>query len=324
MPRRARLDAPGTLHHVIVRGIEKRRIVDDRKDRVNFVSRLGQVASDTGMVIFAWALMTNHAHILLRSGGMGLSRFMRRFLTGYAVTYNLRHKRYGYLFQNRYKSIVCDEDTYFRELVRYIHLNPLRAKLVKTMSDLDRYPWSGHSTIMGHVERQWQDRDYVLSWFGDKEGEAARAYREYVEQGVKDGKRPELVGGGLVRSLGGWSKVVSLRKERERVLADDRILGTGDFVRRVVNEADERVKYQFRDSDRGKKAQEFIEMACRKENVSAQELRMGSRRQGVSRLRARIAFQLVEQYGLPLAEVARQLGVTTSAVSKAITRLSEK
>ena len=318
------MDAPGTLHHVIVRGIEKRRIVDDRKDRVNFVSRLGQVASDTGMVIFAWALMTNHAHILLRSGGMGLSRFMRRFLTGYAVTYNLRHKRYGYLFQNRYKSIVCDEDTYFRELVRYIHLNPLRAKLVKTMSDLDRYPWSGHSTIMGHVERQWQDRDYVLSWFGDKEGEAARAYREYVEQGVKDGKRPELVGGGLVRSLGGWSKVVSLRKERERVLADDRILGTGDFVRRVVNEADERVKYQFRDSDRGKKAQEFIEMACRKENVSAQELRMGSRRQGISRLRARIAFQLVEQYGLPLAEVARQLGVTTSAVSKAITRLSEK
>jgi putative transposase len=324
MPRRARLDAPGTLHHVIVRGIEKRRIVDDRKDRVNFVSRLGQVASDTGMVIFAWALMTNHAHILLRSGGMGLSRFMRRFLTGYAVTYNLRHKRYGHLFQNRYKSIVCDEDTYFRELVRYIHLNPLRAKLVKTISDLDRYPWSGHSTIMGNVERQWQDRDYVLSWFGDKEGEAVRAYREYVEQGVKDGKRPELVGGGLVRSLGGWSKVVSLRKERERVLADDRILGTGDFVRRVVNEADERVKYQFRDSDRGKKAQEFIEMACRKENVSAQELRMGSRRQGISRLRARIAFQLVEQYGLPLAEVARRLGVTTSAVSKAITRLSEK
>jgi len=324
MPRRARLDAPGTLHHVIVRGIAKRRIVDDRKDRFNFVSRLGQAASDTGTVIFAWALMTNHAHILLRSGGMGLSRFMRRFLTGYAVTYNLRHKRNGHLFQNRYKSIVCDEDTYFRELVRYLHLNPLRAKLVRTISDLDRYPWSGHSTIMGNVEREWQDRDYVLSWFGDKEREAARAYREYVEQGVKDGNRPELVGGGLVRSLGGWSKVVSLRKERERVLADDRILGTGDFVRRVVSEADERVKYQFRDGDQGKKAQEFIEIACRKENVSAQELRMGSRRRGISRLRARIAFQLVEQYGLPLAEVARQLGVTTSAVSKAITRLSEK
>jgi DNA-binding MarR family transcriptional regulator len=92
----------------------------------------------------------------------------------------------------------------------------------------------------------------------------------------------------------------------------------------VVNEAEERVKYQFRDGDRGKKAQEFIEIACRKENVRVQELRMGSRRRGISQLRARIAFQLVEQYGLPLAEVARQLGVTTSAVSKAITRSSKK
>ena len=107
MPRQARLDAPGTLHHVIVRGIEKRRIVDDRWDRGNFVSRMGEVASDTETVIYAWALMTNHAHILLRSGTHGLSKFMRRFLTGYAITYNRRHKRHGHLFQNRYKSIVC-------------------------------------------------------------------------------------------------------------------------------------------------------------------------------------------------------------------------
>jgi len=324
MPRRARLDAPGTLHHVIVRGIEKRRIVDDRRDRGNFVSRLGQAAVDTETAVYAWALMTNHAHILLRSGGQGLSRFMRRLLTGYAVTYNLRHKRHGHLFQNRYKSIVCEEDTYFRELVRYIHLNPLRAKLVKTLTDLDKYPWSGHSAVMGHIEREWQDRDYVLSWFGRKTGDARTAYREYIDQGVEQGNRPELVGGGLTRSLGGWSKVVSLRKDRERVLADDRILGTGDFVRRVVSEADERVKYQFSGDERIEKAQEFINTACRKEKVNPQELRMGSRRGGISRLRSRIACHLVEQYGLPLAEVARHLGVTTSAVAKAITRSKEK
>ncbi len=127
MPRQARLDAPGTLHHVIVRGIGKRGIVDDRKDRGNFVSRMGEIASDTGTEIYAWALMTNHAHILLRSGTFGLSRYMRRLLTGYAISYNLRHHRHGHLFQNRYKSIVCEEETYFLELVRYIHLNPLRA-----------------------------------------------------------------------------------------------------------------------------------------------------------------------------------------------------
>ena len=103
MPRQARLDAPGTLHHVIVRGIEKRRIVDDKVDRDNF-SRMGQIAHETETVIYAWALMTNHAHILLRSGSYGLSKYMRRLLTGYAITYNRRHNRHGHLFQNRYPS----------------------------------------------------------------------------------------------------------------------------------------------------------------------------------------------------------------------------
>jgi REP element-mobilizing transposase RayT len=323
MPRGARLDAPGTLHHVIVRGIEKRRIVDDRWDRRNFVSRLGQVASDTETDIYAWALMTNHAHILLRSSQHGLSRFMRRFLTGYAITYNLRHKRHGHLFQNRYKSIVCDEDVYFRELVRYIHLNPLRAEVVKNMSELDKYHWSGHSVLMGKLKHEWQDRDYVLSWFGQKEWEATRAYRKYVEEGVKEGRRPELVGGGLVRSLGGWSQVLSLRRENERVLADERILGTGDFVQKVVSEADERIKYQLGDNKRRKKAQQLIEQTCKKEDINANELRMGSRRGRIARVRGEIAYQLVETYGFSLAEVGRQLGVTTSAISKAICRLSK-
>jgi putative transposase len=124
MPRQARLDAPGTLHHVILRGIEKRRIVDDDKDRKHFVNRLGNLAQETDTKIYAWSLITNHVHLLLRSGLLGLPKFMRRFLTGYAVSYNLRHLRHGHLFQDRYHSIVSDEDAYFRELVRYIHLNP--------------------------------------------------------------------------------------------------------------------------------------------------------------------------------------------------------
>src|SRR3989304_1133041 len=130
MPRHARLDAPGTLHHVIIRGLERGAIVKDDPDRAAFVTRLGKVAQATGTTIYAWALLPNHAHVLLRSGPAGLPRFMRRLLTGYAVTFNRRHKRAGHLFQNRYKSIVCEEDAYFRELVRYIPLNLLRAKLV--------------------------------------------------------------------------------------------------------------------------------------------------------------------------------------------------
>ena len=96
MPIQARLDAPGTLHHVIVRGIERRKIVDDDQDRDDFVSRIGLIASETRMSIYAWVLMTNHAHILLRTGPSGLPRFMKRFLTGDAISYNHRHRRHGH------------------------------------------------------------------------------------------------------------------------------------------------------------------------------------------------------------------------------------
>ena len=237
MPRQARLDAPDTLHHVIIRGIEKRRIVDDDEDRKRFIARMGDLAMDTETKICAWSLMTNHAHILLRSGPLGLPKYMRRLLTGYAVTYNLRHDRHGHLFQNRYHSIVCDEDTYFQELVRYIHLNPVRAGLAATVPELDHYPWCGHATLMGWTKYPWQDCDYVLSLFGKTEAEARRTYRGYIKEGISLGKRPELVARGLIRSLGGWSAVVSMRQNKEQILADQRILGTGDFVERMVKES---------------------------------------------------------------------------------------
>src|SRR3972149_430615 len=214
MPRQARLDAPGTLHHVILRGLERGAIVRDDQDREAFVTRLGTVAQATGTPIYAWALLPNHAHLLLRSGAAGLPRFMRRLLTGYAVTFNRRHKRVGHLFQNRYKSIVCEEDVYFRELVRYIHLNPLRAKLVADVRTLDRYPWCGHATVVGRIPRAWQDRRTVLGWFGETGRRAVRAYRNYVREGIPVGHRPELVGGGLVRSAGGGGEVRALRRQQ--------------------------------------------------------------------------------------------------------------
>ncbi len=322
MPRRARLDAPGTLHHVIVRGIERRRIVNDAADRKNFVKRLGELSAATKTTIYAWALLSNHAHILLRSSEIGLSGFMRRLLTGYAISYNRRHRRWGHLFQNRYKSIVCDEDAYFTELVRYIHLNPLRAKLVKNLAQLDRYRWSGHGVIMGKVQYEWQNRDYVLKWFGKKESEAKNAYRNYVEKGIDEGRRPELVGGGLIRSLGGWSAVKALRRSGDRELSDDRILGSGKFVERIIKEAEPKIKFQLPVLEDHHKIDKFITRICQDENVSIEELKGGSRRKEISRVRARIAIGLIKTQGLAFAEVGRQLGVSTSAISKIIKRAS--
>lgn len=128
---------------------------------------------------------------------------MRRLLSGYAISYNRRHRRHGHLFQNRYKSIICEEDPYLKELVRYIHLNPLRANIVENLAKLDSYRYCGHSVLMGKVKNDWQDRDYVLKWFGTKEGEAKRNYRQFVKKGIALGRCPELVGGGLIKSQGG-------------------------------------------------------------------------------------------------------------------------
>ena len=238
MPRQARLDAPGTLHHVIVRGIEKRRIVDDDKDRKRFLDRMGSLALETDMAIYAWTLMDNHAHIFLRSGPSGVSKYMKRLLTGYAVFYNRRHGRHGHLFQNRFKSIVVEEDAYFQELVRYIHLNPLRAGTIDSISKLERYRWGGHSVILGKLKNDWQDKEYVLKWFGKRRGDARRAYRKFVENGVEQGHRPDLIGGGLVRSQGGWAAVKEMLRQGVREKSDERILGSGEFVQQLIQQSD--------------------------------------------------------------------------------------
>ena len=320
MPKGARLDAPTTLHHVIIRGINRRRIVDSDTDREDFVSSMGALAEATETKIYAWALMTSHAHILLRSATLGLSGYMRRLLTGYAIRYNRRHKRIGHLFQNRYKSIVCEEDAYFKQLVRYIHLNPLRAKLVNSLSKLDRYPWCGHSAILGKVKRGWQDSAYVLEWFGANKRAARQKYRNFVEKGIAEGKRPDLVGGGLVRSMGGWSQVVSMGRHGDFQQYDQRVLGSGDFVQAIVEEADARMKRMLPLDERLKMARACIDEVCETDGVDLVELKSGSRRGPISRARAKISVKLVKEIGLSMAETARQLGVTTSAVARMLER----
>ena len=174
MPRTARLDAPGVLHHVMIRGIERRKIFRNEKDREDFIKRLEILCPSTQTSCYAWAFMSNHAHFLFRTGKAPLSTLMRRLLTGYVIGFNHRHKRSGQLFQNRYKSIICQEDVYLQELVRYIHLNPIRARIIKTLDELESYKYCGYSSLMGKIERQWQDTDYVLGSFGKRKYQARK------------------------------------------------------------------------------------------------------------------------------------------------------
>jgi len=122
-------------------------------------------------------------------------------------------------------------------LVRYIHLNPLRAKLVADYKSLKGFRYAGHSALMAKWPNEWQNKEYILSLFGVKNSKARRSYSEFVEKGVKDGKRPELVGGGLIRSLGGWVAAKAMRGGKDRIKGDERILGDGDFVKEAFETA---------------------------------------------------------------------------------------
>jgi putative transposase len=168
MPRLARFDASGVLHHVMGRGIERKEIFFSDADRSDFLDRLAGLVEEGALDVYAWVLMPNQFHLLCKTRNRPLPSSMRKILTGYVVNLNRRHCRYGHLFQNRYKSIVCQEDRYLKELVRYIHLNLLRAGLVKDMAELSRNPWSGDSALMGKIKREWQYKEY-----GDVRAESA-------------------------------------------------------------------------------------------------------------------------------------------------------
>lgn len=324
MPRGPRLDAPGTLHHVIIRGIARGSIVADDTDRNTFVCRMAKLAESTSTTIYAWALMDNHAHILLKSGPTGLSTYMRKLLSWYAQYYNHRHSRSGHLFQNRYKSIICEKDTYFQKLVAYIHLNPLRAGLVQNLVELHDYPWSGHGVIMGNSKQAWQDTATVLRSFGKNAGAARKAYRNYLQEESGIGSQPKLVGGGLIRSQGGWSAVKTLRKQGRTELGDARILGSSEFVKTVLDEADEQVKRQIADVELIEQVGNDIEQACAAFRLTLRKFRSGGRMKPLPDIRKTLAIRFVRQYGLSLAETARQLGITTSAVYQLLKKQSNR
>lgn len=320
MPRQARLDTPGALHHIMVRGIDKTDIFADDQDKIRFLERLGKNVTEGECSIYAWALMDNHIHLLFKSGNYSISTVMRKLLTWYAQYFNRRHNRTGHLFQNRYKSILCDEERYLLALIRYIHLNPVRAQIVKTIEELDCYPWSGHSTIIGASNRAWMDTDAVLSQFGAGKRKAISEYRRFVMEELGAGRKPELTGGGLVRSQGGWSQVLALHRSGQKEESDERILGAGDFVHAIMNEVEEQQLRQTKLRRSGKGIVGIIREECGKRGVKEQELVLGSRRRKVSQARAVIARRCKEEIGCSGAEIARHLGVNTTSINRAVER----
>ena len=320
MPRGPRLDAPGVLHHVMARGIMRQLLFRDDTDREDFVSRVATLAEGQRWRVYAWALLPNHFHLLVRTGQQPLSRSMRSLLTGYAGTFNRRHRRSGHVFQNRYKSIVCEEEAYFLELVRYLHLNPVRAGVVQDLKELAAYPYSGHAALVGQQTRPWQETETVLGHFSATLRVARRQYATFVAEGAAQGRRPELQGGGLVRSAGGWVAVQELRQGRESYRGDERILGSSAFVEEMEREVAEREGQQGELRARQLPLAEVIERVCQATQVEPQAARGGGRRAAVSRVREGVAYLWVRYLGHSGSAVAQALGIRPESVYKAAQR----
>jgi REP element-mobilizing transposase RayT len=320
MPRKARIDAPGALHHIIVRGIERRKIFFDDSDRDNLVERLGNIFSETETPCFAWALIPNHFHLLLKTGLTPVATVMQRILTGYAVSFNRRHRRHGQLFQNRYKSILCDEDSYLLELVRYIHLNPLRAKIVKEIKSLEKYPYSGHSILMGNMKYPWQDTDYILKFFNAKRTIARRHYREFVGKAIADGRRYDLTGGGLVRSAGGWAAVKTMRRSESRIKSDERILGNGEFVKRVLKAAQEKLERKYKIQSHGYSFEQLLARVAELFDVPSDELLSGGKHPKTVQARSVVCFWGHRELGISTVELSKRLKISQPTASQSVTR----
>jgi REP element-mobilizing transposase RayT len=297
MPRGPRLDVADALYHVIARGVERRAIVRDDCDRADFVERLAALCVEEGATLFAFVLMDNHFHLVVRRHRRPLGLLLQRLLTGYSGRFNRRHRRAGHLFQNRYKSIVCEEDHYLLELVRYVHLNPVRAGMV---TDPASYPWSSHALYLQRRPPGWLHAEPVLALLGGRV-----AYRRFVAAGMGQGHRPDLAGSDRQRS----------EASTRRLWLAGQVLGTEGFAHRLLRCArDNRLDRELQ-HEASALLPSLAKRIARQFGVPEPLLRSASRRRPLPRARRALIFTAVLEHAARPVDIARYLNVSTAAVS---------
>ncbi len=284
MPRTRRLDAPGMVHHVMIRGIDRRRIFEDRVDYEALLTRLDDRLPKLGFRCFAWALMPNHAHFALETGPTPLARLMSGVQTSYALFFNQRHGRVGHLFQNRFRSRPVSDDRDLIGLVRYVHRNPLEANLVADARALEGYRWCGHGALVGRTRaRRFESIAATRALLDVPEREAIRQFRRSIQ--------------GEERQLG-------------RPFASDWT-------------DDPRTPTRTAASDRAG-LERLIDATCGRHGADRTALLHGRRDRTTSAARAEIVHRAVTELGRRQSEVARALRISECAVSRTLRRTGPK
>ncbi len=244
-----------------------------------------------GHRIHAFCLMSNHVHLVIQAGDVALSRIMQNLSFRYTRWINGRRKRTGHLFQGRFKAILVDEDSYLLEMVRYTHLNPVRAGMVKDIRD---YPWSSHAAYMGFETIPWLETETVLSRFSDRLAAARQRYAEFIIDGLAEGHRSEFHSGSV----------------DVRVLGDD-----GFTVRALAGSEKLAPKCTF---------EGCVSLVCQHYQMRPEELSGAGRRRRPSEARAVVAWLIKHHGEMALSAVADRFGRDVSTMSTSVRRLEEK
>lgn len=236
MARQLRIEYPGALYHVTSRGNEKKDIFRSIKDREKFLSYLSSAWERHGAVFHAYCLMSNHFHLMVETPLGNLSWIMKHINGSYTTYFNVKHKRAGHLLQGRYKAVLVQADAYAAELSRYIHLNPVRAKMVSTPEE---YRWSSCSRYLEGTEPSWLSTGLVLGYFGTEDEDRRRNYRDYLYDAIGKESRDPLSDSVASTILGSDDFVRDIRekyldgKENDRELPALRDLSRGPGVAEI-------------------------------------------------------------------------------------------
>lgn len=293
MPRSPRYHAPGAVHHVMIRGNQGRPVFFSDEDRCRCCLLLQEGIERFGHRIHAFCLMTNHIHLAIQEGDESLSKAIQNFSFRYAQRVNRIRKEVGHVFQGRFKAVRVDSQRYLLQLVRYIHLNPVRAGMVLKPEE---YKWSGHNAYTGKDPLVWLERDYVLSNLSNERLEAIKQYNEFIYAGI--GVDPEVD-----FQMGNQSG----------------ILGDDSFIKKVLKEADSK-KHE------GHKltVSELIKELCSRYNLSSHELASSSKLRELSHVRGMLAFLVRRSTNLTLVDLAKILNRDAAGLSHLAIRFEKR
>jgi putative transposase len=323
MARGPRLDCRGSLHHVYSRAVEGRSIFSDPREAEELLGRFDLLIPRTGARVFAWALMPTHFHLLLECGREPLHILMQSILSGFCTTFNRRNGHRGHVFMSRFHSILVDKDSYYTNLLRYIHLNPVRAGLVPSLHELCSYPYTGHPGISGGFARTFHDADGALSLLAGSRETALAAYERLLCTAVPADTEGILTRGNLMVTRGGILVQKGPVEDQRRFDFQGGVLGQLDFAKRICDELAGRNRIAIRRPCVHQQVEESLELVLSRFNLSRRQFFSKSWNGRKSEARA-VLFHLLSAHGLSQADIARFLHVTPQAVHKMARRTLDK